>query len=319
LRNAGNPGRKLMTTHHLIYRSYGGENRKRRPPYYSKLLTLTSFARAATRLPQADIIFFNDGPVPADRLAVMERFGRVVQLADQPQGMRTSYRAALLLSTTEGWSDEDVVSYIEDDYLFTEDAFLALVEAASELPQASYFTLYGDRPEDSDPGVTIPDGWPRDWAAAPDLVVGNRVWFNRASIASTFSARVGALRADLPVFFACMRPFRKRYLDHETCLIYQGYVPYQGRELLLGLPGEFVPSLRGVVRMVCLVPFRLALNRLARRRQSANLLYALTPNEATHLEHPLISPDRDWEAVAVEVTQWAAEMGLAASRDRSAR
>ena len=308
-----------MTKHHLVYRSYGGENRKRRPDYYSKVLTLTSFVRAASRLPQADIIFLNDGPVPAERLTVMERFGRVVQLADEPRGLRASYRAALLLSTTELWSDDDLVSYVEDDYLFTEDAFLALADAASELPQASYFAMYGDRPDDSDSGLTGTDGLSRHWVPMPDLLVGDRIWFNRASITSTFSARVGALRADMPVFLACMRPFRKRFLDHETCLIYQGYVPYHGRELLLGLPGDFVPSVRGVVRTVVLVPFRIAMNRLARHRQDAHLLYGLTPNEATHLEHPVISPDRDWEAVAVEVTQWAAEIGLAASGDPSTR
>ena len=304
-------------TQRLVYRSYGGENRKRRPHYYSKLLTLTSFVRAAARLPGADITFVNDGPVPADRLAVMERFGRVVQLADEPQGMRASYRAGLLLSTTEPWSDDDVVSYIEDDYLFTEEAFLALAAATSELAQASYFSLYGDRPDYSDPGATVTHSLPRCWLAAPDLVAGGRVWFNRASIASTFSARVGALRADLPVFLACMRPFRKRYLDHETCLIYQGYVPYHGRELLFGLPDDFVLSVRSVVRTVVLVPFRIALNLLARRRRAAHLLYALTPNEATHLEHPVISVDRDWEAVAVEVAQWAEESGLAVPDVRS--
>jgi hypothetical protein len=304
-------------TQRLIYRSYGGENHKRRPHYYSKLLTLTSFVRAASRLPQPDITFFNDGPVPPDRLAIMERFGRVVQLAETAQGMRASYRAALLLSTTEPWSDDDVVSYIEDDYLFSEDAFLALADATAELPQASYFTMYGTRPDLSDPRMRIQHSLPRSWAPAPDLHASGRVWFNRCSIASTFSGRVGVLRADLPVFLACMGPFRKRYLDHETCLIYQGCVPYHGRELLLGLPGDFVPSLRGVVRAVVLLPFRIGLNRLARRRRTANLLYALTPNEATHLEYPVISPDQDWEAVAIEVARWAAENGLAAGLDTS--
>ena len=318
--NTGDPGRKpTRTTQHLVYRSYGGENRKRRPHYYSKLLTLTSFVRAATRLPQADITFLNNGPVAADRLAIMQRFGRVVQLADEPLGLRSSYRAALLLSTTEPWSDDDVVSYVEDDYLFTEDAFLALAEAASELPQASYFTMYGDCPDYSDPEVTITYSLPRHWAPRPDLRTGGRVWFNRASITSTFSARVGVLRSDLPVFIACMRPFRKRYLDHETCLIYQGVVPYHGRQLLVGLAGDFVPSLRGVVRTVVLVPFRITLNLLARRHRAANLLYALTPNEATHLEHPVISPDQDWESVAIEVAQWATENGLAAPVTESAR
>jgi hypothetical protein len=303
--------------HHLVYRSYGGENRKQRPQLYSKLLTLTSFVRAASRLAEADILFLNDGPVPPDRLAVMEQFGRVVQLAEEPQGMRASYQAALLLCTTEPWSDEDVVSYIEDDYLFTENAFLALAEASAELPQVCYFTLYGDRPDYSDPDSRITYSLPRDWTPAPDLRAGDRTWFHRAAIASTFSARVGTLRADLPVFFACMRPFRRRFLDHETCLIYQGYVPYHGRELLLGLPGDFLPSVRGVARAVFLLPFRIALNRLARRRGTANLLYAISPNEATHYEHPVISRDRDWDAVAVEVAEWAEQTGLAALGARS--
>jgi hypothetical protein len=303
----------------LVYRSYGGENRKHRPDYYSKLLTLISFVRAAARLPEADIIFLNDGPVPTDRLAIMERFGQVIQLADAPQGLRASYRAALLLCTTEPWSDDDVVSYVEDDYLFTENAFLALNEATAELPQVCYFTLYGDRPDYSDPAATIVHSLPRDWAPMPDLVAGHRVWFNRASVTSTFSARVGTLRADLPVFFACMRPFRKRFLDHETCLIYQGYIPYHGRELLLGLAEDFVPSVRGVIRTAVLVPIRIALNALARRRRAAHLLYALTPNEATHLEHPVISVDQDWEAVAIEVTQWAQESGLVAPGARSSQ
>jgi hypothetical protein len=38
----------------LVYRSYGGENTKRRPHYYSKVLTLTSFVQAAQRVPGAD-------------------------------------------------------------------------------------------------------------------------------------------------------------------------------------------------------------------------------------------------------------------------
>lgn len=305
--------------HRLVYRSYGGENRKQRPDYYSKVLTLTSFVRAASRLPAAEIIFLNDGPVPGERLAIMEQFGRVIQLADDAQGLRASYRAALLLCTTEPWSDDDVVSYVEDDYLFTETAFLALNEATAELPQACYFTLYGDRPDYLDPAAAIVHSLPRDWAPMPDLMAGDRVWFNRASITSTFSARVGALRADLPVFFACMRPFRRRFLDHETCLIYQGYVPYHGRELLLGLAGDFVPSVRGVARAVVLVPFRIALNVLAWRRQAAHPLFVLTPNEATHLEHPVVSPDHDWEAVAVAVTRWAQEGGLGAPKKQSSR
>ena len=297
-------------TLHVVVRSYGGENQKRRPSYYSKVLTLSSVVRALARVPEAEAIFLNDGPVPPDRLALMQRAGRVVSLGEEPAGMRASYRAALALADTEGWPDEDVVAFVEDDYLFTEDAFLALVEAVHELVEVSYFSLYGTRPDEADPASRHEHSLPRDWVSAPERRVGERLWFNRASITSTFAARVGALRADLPIFAQCMRPFRRRFFDHETCLLYQGVQPYHGRELFFGLPDDFEASPRGLLRAFVLVPFRMAMNRTARRQAEPHLLYTVAPNLATHLEHPVISPDRDWAAVAAEVEAWRAEQAV---------
>jgi hypothetical protein len=300
----------------IVVRSYGGENQKNRPPYYSKLLGLASVVRAAEAVPESQIVFLNDGPVPDDRLALMERAGEVRQLAPEPQGMRVSYLHALDLPEQLGWTDDDVVLFVEDDYLFTADAFVSLVDAIDALPDASYFALYGERPDYDDPADRERFSVPHDWVAAPDRSVGDDVWFNLTSTASTFAARVGALRGDLEVFRACMRPFKRRYLDHETCVIYQGYVPYRGRELLMGVPGDFVPSARGVARTLFLVPFRIALNALARRRTEAHLLYALTPNKATHMEYPVISPDRDWAAEAASVVAWAEASGLSGTAER---
>jgi hypothetical protein len=300
-------------TLHLVYRSYGGENLKRRPFYYSKMLALISFVRAATEVEDAELLFLNDGPIPDDKLNVMRRYGRVAETGEEAKGMRASYRAALDLVTTESWTDDDVVCYVEDDYLFMADALIALTEAVAALPEASYFSFYGTRADYDDPLERIEQGVPRDWKAQPDRRIGDRVWFNRASIASTFAARVGILREDLPIFIQCMRPFRHRYLDHETCLLYQGFVPYHGLEFFFGLPGDFEPGLRGVIRGAVLVPFRIALNLRARRQRTSHLLYTVTPNLATHLEHPVISPDRDWAAVAEEVAQWAEDNGLEAS------
>jgi len=293
-----------------VYRSYGGENTKNRPPYYTKALALLSFVRTTSNVADVDVVFVNDGPIPRDRLEIMNRFGRVVQIADRPQGMRASYRFALALADQEGWADDDVVSFHEDDYLYTADAFPALSEAAAHLTEASYFSLYGDRPDYADPDVRSSHSLPRAWAPADDLTVGGRRWFNRPSITSTFAARVGMLRDDLPIFHQCMRPFRRRFLDHETCLLYQACVPYHGIELLTGLPNDFEPSLRGVVRTLVLIPYRVALNIRARRQPEPHRLYVLTPNEATHLEHPVVSPDQDWLAVAAEVLRWAAAQGL---------
>ncbi|SDS94636.1 hypothetical protein [Microlunatus soli] len=293
-------------TIHLLYRSYGGENRKRRPDYYSKLLTLSSFIRAADRLPLADVIFVNDGPIPADRLELMRSAGRVISLGDVPSGMRASYRFALHLPDTEGWPDDDVVMLVEDDYLFAADSFSALADAVEDLTDVGYFALYGERADYGDPvdrrRMSVPDGW----HPQPDLASGGRVWFNLASTASTFAARVGVLRSDLDIFEQCMRPFRRRFLDHETCLIVQGAIPYRGWQLITGLPDDFEPSIRGVVRTVVLIPYRVLLNRRARRQLRPHPLYCVTPNEATHLEHPVISPDRDWESIGREVTDWVA-------------
>src|SRR5215213_752023 len=126
-----------------VYRSYGGENTKKRPAYYSKLMALLSFVRTASAVPDIDIVFVNDGPIPSDRLDVMHRFGRAIQISERPHGMRASYRFALALADLEDWADDDLVSFHEDDYLYTADAFPALAEAASRLTQASYFSLYG--------------------------------------------------------------------------------------------------------------------------------------------------------------------------------
>jgi hypothetical protein len=141
-------------------------------------------------------------------------------------------------------------------------------------------------------------------------VAGGRLWVNIASTTSTFCARIGALRQDLPIFWQCMVPFRKRFLDHETCLLYQGHVPYRGLELLTGLPDDYVASARGVVRAVFLVPFRIALNIRARRQKDPHYLYAVTPNLTTHLEEGVMNQDQDWPAEAAKVAAWAQEQQL---------
>lgn len=297
-------------TLHLVYRSYGGENLKRRPAYYSKTLTLASFVRAAQAVPEAEVLFVNDGPVPAARLAIMERYGTVHQLGQEAQGMRYSYRTTLEMAAETDWPDEDVVCFVEDDYLFTADAFSALAAAAHGLPQASYFSLYGTRPDADNPLDQLERGLPQGWQAAPDVVVDGRRWHNLPAITSTFAGRLSALRADLDIFQLCMGPFRRRFFDHETCLIYQGFVPYHGSQLFFGLPGDFIPGLRGLARAAFLVPFRISLNRRARRQQESHRLYALAPNLATHLEHPVMSPDQDWEQVAVDVAGWGDEHGI---------
>lgn len=295
---------------HLVLRSYGGDNQKRRPPYYSKLLALVSFIRATTRVPDADVVFLNDGPIPAPHLHLMEQFGTVVQIPGGPVGMRRSYWLAVTLpERNPDWGNEDILSLNEDDYLFRSEAFSHLRQAADGLPEASYFSVYGPKPDYSRSDVRASFSLPHGWTPAPDHEVAGAGWFNQPGITSTFAGRVGAFRKDKWVFRHCMIPFRKRFLDHETCLIYQGYVPYRGLDIVTGLPGDFVPGVRGVARTAVLIPFRIALNAHARMHHEHHLLYCLNPNDATHMDAPAISPDRNWADEAALVVAWAKEQG----------
>ena len=66
----------------VVLRSYGGDNDKGRPPFYTKDLVVASFLRAAAEARESaatpdevEVFFVNDGPIPAQRLRVMEERG----------------------------------------------------------------------------------------------------------------------------------------------------------------------------------------------------------------------------------------------------
>ena len=85
---------------HLIYRSYGGENRKGRPDFYSKQVALASFVRSFRALEpgQAEVVFLNDGPIPADLHALIPCGSSVNE--GGPRGQRGEFYL-LKLSATE--------------------------------------------------------------------------------------------------------------------------------------------------------------------------------------------------------------------------
>lgn len=288
----------------VVMRSFGGENRKQRPAYYSKLLTLASVVRAAERA-GVEVVYVNDGPIPEDRRRLMERTGELVPIPHGPVGMRNSYRFALDLATGRGWDERDVVCFVEDDYLFTEDALQLQVAAATAMPDVDYFALYGSLPGE-DPAHPEEEGLPPWWDPMPARTVAGRQWRGLASTTSTFSGRVGALRADRGIFEQCMFPFRNRFLDHETCLIYQGMPPYTGRQIFTGLADEWDHRrLRGLARTASLVPVRVALNaRGWSRRRRPHHLFGIEPNVACHLTDGVIAPGRDWAAEAESVRGW---------------
>lgn len=268
---------------HVLYRSYGGENVKGRPDWYSKLLALTSFVRAVEDAGSGvEVLYVNDGPIPAERTAVMEGPGAEVLRVDRGSN-RGSLRWTLSEARRRSWPAEDLVLLLEDDYLFVPDALTALRDEAERRPDVDYFAVYG---------------FPTDEAA----VVGG--WAPFTSTTSSFAVRARALREDHGRL--TLLPFTGGAFDHTTCLAVQGRLPFTARDVLRPdppLPGT--PPAKRAARRAVMAAVRLAAQASAVRRPSRRRrLYGPVPALATHMEVGVVSPGRDWPALAAETRQW---------------
>lgn len=295
----------------LVYRLYGGENMKGRPPFYSKKTSMASFLQAAEAA-SADVVTLVDGPVADDLRRMAASHGRIIDLPDGPVGLRASYLAALRYPDRAGWPDEDFVYFCEDDYLHDPQSFVALERAASAIQSAAYFALYASTPEHPAFGPRVPFEKPADWVERPAVEVAGRRWVNVPSTASSFGARIGVLRADIRIFRQGMVPYRSRLLDHETCMVYQGRFPYTAKEIVLGPPStRFRTGFNEFAANTFLSPFRLAFQlRALTRRRRPHLLYAADPNLACHLETEFMSPGVDWTEHARSAEAWAKRAGF---------
>lgn len=296
---------------HVVYRSYGGENAKPRPIFYSKVLALVSLVRAVAEVgKEAEVIFLNNGPIGPEPLRVMERSGEVVVLSGLT--LKGSMRTALGLPTKRGWSKDDLVWFAEDDYLYLPSAIAGLAEAATTFPEASYFGLYasiGHRPPE---GGLPPDyaPVPRAWRDSEPVLVRGHPWRRALSTTSTFGARVGPLEEDRQMMHAAM--WSGGGWDYATCLMYQGFQPYP-----LASMAQFLRETVGLkdsARRAAICVARIGLNGYqavrARAGPSRRLLVAPDPPLATHLESGHISLGTDWSAVAEDTARWGTERGL---------
>ena len=298
----------------VILRSHGGENLKSRPGYYSKLLCLVSVIRAAQESGTSpQMIFWNDGPVPGERLELMRTAGEVVQV--DVGSNRGSYRAAVAAAARGDGAPDDLVWFAEDDYLYRPDSFRLLAAAWNHLTDADYLSMYGDLALDPAGSRAHPRALPAPGAAqAPGSVTIEGVrWFRGLSTTSTFGVRLGVLRADRRLLRAV--PFSGGAWDHTTCLTVQGLRPFSWPEVAAELlpfsslpPGNWPASIaRGVLRAG--VNLR-AMRAPARRRR----LYLSDPVLAAHLEVPLSGGEGRWKAVAAGTVDWARRHGVPLDR-----
>lgn len=297
---------------HVIYRSYGGENMKGRPQYYSKLLALMSFVRSFQQLETgiAQTIFLNDGPIPSDRLRVMERWGEVV--AQPGLGNLRSAQNALELPASRSWPDDDLVWFAEDDYLYLPHALSDLVAAADVFPDASYFGLYaligsrqpnGSLVEEDDLRLTKP------WRDSETKLVNGRSWRSALSTAFTFGARVKPVVQDRAMMKFAMRCGGT--WDHTICLMYQGLRPYPATSLMQQLRAS--GTKHGVLSRVGIVGARFSLDLYQAARGVAGSgprrLVAADPALITHLESSYLAASTDWQSIATSTHDWARSEG----------
>jgi len=304
----------------IIYRSHGGENMKSRPAYYSKLLALVSTVRSATESGlDPHLVFWNDGPIPADRLDFMRATGEVVRI--DAGSNRGSYRAAIDMAAHSDWSPRDLVWFAEDDYLYRPETFRAVAAAAAALPDADYLSVFGGSALDVDSPLRAYRAYPRLGAVdVPDPVgAGGFTWFRGVSTTSTFGVRLRVLREDSALLRIV--PYSGGSWDHTTCLTVQGRQPFAWREVreeLLpfgALPaGQWPASIvRGVVRS--------GVNLRSRRApEHRRTLYLCDPVGAIHLELPGEDDDHEgspdprrsaeWAVLAEETRRWGRDHGV---------
>jgi hypothetical protein len=293
---------------HIIYRSYGDENNKDRPPFYSKVTALASCIRAyeALEAGTAEIIYLNDGPIPTDRIRLMERSGEI--LAYSRLGMKGSMRRALAIPYQRAWAADDLIWFAEDDYLYLPQAFKDLLSAATAYPDADYFALYALI------DTLLPNGWPSieyrlrwfpgRWLERRCIVVEDRCWQRALSTTSTFGGRPRAIVGDRLLMKIAM--IYGAAWDHTTCMLYQGLCPFPYVSLieLLRASGD----VKGFVRNIPILAARLSLNGYQNVRRwtgsSPRLLVAPDRALATHLETQLLALGVDWNCVAEDTQRW---------------
>ena len=185
---------------HVIYRSTDRENLKARPAYYSKDTALLSFLRAREACPEAgDLVFVNNGPIAADRLAMMQAAGTVDPHHDLE--LHESYWAALRWVERRPWAPGDLVYFAEDDYLYREDALASLVDAARAaarggLPGAVRDGGAGDAQRRA--AARRAARRPRAATRRGAWRIGAHEWHVATSHTSSFAVRAAVLRADPP-------------------------------------------------------------------------------------------------------------------------
>ena len=274
---------------HVIFRSYVGDNQKQRPSFYSKYLCTASLARAVDMADgPIDLLVLQDGPDRHSSVQLLIDVGARVEEIPK-RGNAGSYLSAIGRAVDSAWSDDDVVYFSEDDYLYTESAMSVLREFTLHVPEADFVTLY-DHPDQTSRA--------RRSRRRVEIVSPRHYWRSSTSTCMSFGARVGALREERRAFEAAGK--RGPYpLDHPMWLALEaGGVGLLVQPLVPRLAGRRASLGRYAIQLME------AVGRL--RRRPYRLLVTPVPSVGTHSEIGVLAPAVDWDDTAHRVMSWAA-------------
>ena len=178
---------------HVYYRLTPADRPDKRPAFFSKKGALLNFLAALRAVPSARLrVIYDSAERDHEILSVLPR---TVEIDHQGRlgnsgSIRYAYDLAVRLP------GDDLVYFVEDDYLHVPNSLSVLNRAATDL-KADYLTLY-DHPvryADEYPwGLDLPTRHTRI------LLAADHHWRCQESTCMTFAARVRTLQADREIF-----------------------------------------------------------------------------------------------------------------------
>jgi len=255
----------------IYYRTYAGENKAPRPPWYSKELCLRSLLNAiesAKQYFQVTVVALHDGALSDNSLwhatlrRLVEPIGEIWELPKRNNAL--SCLDAIQRASKQ--PDDEIIIFAEDDYLWLRTAIKGIGSALTTLP-CDYVTAY-DHPVRYQPDYPLGADWPHWYTTIH--ITEERHWRSQESTCMTFASRAKTLKADIRYF--------ERYHDN----------------------GKDTPDDRRLFRHLC------GLGDYANQDNPRRVLLGPVPSLNTHLHLPWLAPLIDWESEANAII--AAEM-----------
>ena len=224
----------------------------------------------------------------------MEATGAVVARDDLD--IRQSYLLALEQVDERGWADEDLVFFVEDDYLHRPQALPEVVAAARARRRPVLRHLRHRRGR----GPAARHAPAAGGAGARPRQSGDVRWLRGLATTFTYAVRVSALRRDRRLHRAT--PSLGGAFDYVLGLTYQGLLPYRPRDIAVLLREDHTWS-----RRAKLLAWRAGATAASQvRRRRPHRLAIADPALSSRVEVAgFVADGIDWAAEARDAVAWA--------------